>query len=60
MKSERPTWNDQLQTQKANDPPGRVLVGDAEWSAEADEVLPVGAPVRVLARRNLTLRVTRA
>ena len=37
--------------------PGRVLVGDAEWTAEADETLVPGTKVRVVARRNLTLRV---
>ena len=37
--------------------PGRVLVGDAEWTAEAGETLVPGTKVRVVARRNLTLRV---
>ena len=43
----------------AIEPPahGRVLVGDAEWDAEADVPLAAGTAVRVVARRNLTLRV---
>ncbi len=41
------------------DLPGRVLVGDAEWTAEAGETLAPGTKVRVVARRNLTLRVER-
>ncbi len=39
---------------------GRVVVGDAEWNADADEALPVGTKVRVVSRRNLTLDVKRA
>lgn len=37
--------------------PGRVLVGDAEWTATAAESLAAGAAVRVVAQRNLTLTV---
>ena len=37
--------------------PGRVLVGDAEWTAAAAESLEPGAAVRVVAQRNLTLTV---
>lgn len=40
------------------DMPGRVMLGDAEWNAEADgESIPEGAKVRVVSRRNLTLCV---
>ena len=39
--------------------PGRVLVGDAEWSAEAGEYIPVGTKVRILSRKNITLTVKR-
>ena len=35
--------------------PGRVLVGDAEWTAAAAESLEPGAAVRVVAHRTLTL-----
>ena len=37
--------------------PGRVLIGDAEWNAEADAPLAVGTAVRVVSQENLTLRV---
>ena len=37
--------------------PGRVMVGDAEWNAEADASIAVGTPVRVVAQANLTLTV---
>ena len=37
--------------------PGRVLVGDAEWNAEAKEAIPAGADVRVVGQANLTLTV---
>ena len=37
--------------------PGRVLLGDAEWSAEADERIEAGATVKVVAQHNLTMRV---
>lgn len=37
--------------------PGRVMIGDAEWNAEADATIAVGAAVRVVAQSNLTLTV---
>ena len=37
--------------------PGRVLIGDAEWSAAADMPLAAGADVRVVAQDNLTMKV---
>lgn len=37
--------------------PGRVMVGDAEWSARADEPLEAGDEVTVTAQDNLTLAV---
>ena len=37
--------------------PGRVMVGDAEWAAEADTAVEVGANVRVVAQNNLTMKV---
>ena len=40
--------------------PGRVMVGDAEWTAEADTGLEAGASVRVVAQRNLTMKVAPA
>jgi membrane protein implicated in regulation of membrane protease activity len=39
------------------DVPGRVLVGDAQWTASAGADLPEGATVKVVARKNLTLCV---
>ena len=44
---------------EAIEPPltGRVMIGDAEWTAAADTAIPVGATVKVLARDNLTMRV---
>lgn len=36
---------------------GRVMVGDAEWSAEADAPVEAGANVRVIAQNNLTIKV---
>ena len=41
----------------APDLPGRVVVGDAEWDAIAAAPIAVGARVKVLSRRNLTLTV---
>ena len=38
--------------------PGRVEIGDAEWSAECDVALAEGREVRVVEQRNLTMRVT--
>ena len=37
--------------------PGRVLVGDAEWTASADAPIDVGVEVKVVAQKNLTLTV---
>lgn len=39
--------------------PGRICVGDAEWTATADETIPVGEKVTVISRCNLTLSVKR-
>lgn len=36
---------------------GRVLLGDAEWTATADAPIPSGADVTVVAQRNLTMAV---
>lgn len=36
---------------------GRVLIGDAEWSAVADAPIAAGADVRVVAQANLTMKV---
>ena len=43
----------------AIEPPlaGRVMIGDAEWNAEADTPLAAGMTVRVVSERNLTLKV---
>ena len=37
--------------------PGRILLGDAEWTASATEWLAPGTEVRVVAQRNLTMSV---
>ena len=37
--------------------PGRILLGDAEWSAACAERLEPGAEVRVVGQDNLTLKV---
>lgn len=37
--------------------PGRVMVGDAEWSATADAPIPVGTDVKVVSQKNLTIKV---
>ncbi len=37
--------------------PGRILLGDAEWSASAAEQIELDTEVRVVAQRNLTLSV---
>ena len=49
------------QVTTAINPPlaGRILLGDAEWTAEADEPIAVGASVKVVAQQNLTMRVVR-
>jgi len=36
---------------------GRVMLGDAEWTAEADSQIAVGVDVRVVSQRNLTMKV---
>jgi len=36
---------------------GRVMIGDAEWTAEADEPIEAGLPVVVVSQENLTLKV---
>lgn len=47
---------------EAIEPPlaGRAMIGDSEWSATADEAIPVGTNVRVIAQSNLTMKVERA
>ena len=44
---------------EAIEPPlaGRVLVGDAEWTAVAESPIAVGATVKVVSQNNLTLKV---
>ena len=37
--------------------PGRVMIGDAEWTAAADVPLAVGTNVKVVAQTNLTMKV---
>ena len=37
--------------------PGRVMVGDSEWSAVADAPIPAGADVKVVSQKNLTIKV---
>ena len=46
----------------AIDPPltGRVVIGDAEWTAEADVPIPAGATVTVVSQNNLTMKVKEA
>ena len=43
----------------AIEPPktGRVMIGDAEWTAEADTPVAVGADVKVVSQNNLTMKV---
>ena len=43
----------------AIEPPktGRVMLGDAEWTAAADAEIAVGADVRVVSQDNLTMKV---
>ncbi len=36
---------------------GRVMVGDAEWTATADRPIAIGASVRVVSQDNLTMKV---
>ena len=40
--------------------PGRVMIGDAEWTAESDVALATGREVRVVSQKNLTMRVVPA
>ena len=49
------------QVTTAINPPlaGRILLGDAEWTADADEPIDVGANVKVIAQQNLTMKVAR-
>ncbi len=37
--------------------PGRIVLGDSEWSATAGEPVDPGVEVRVVSRDNLTMRV---
>jgi len=36
---------------------GRVLIGDAEWTAQSDSALEQGAQVKVVEQHNLTMKV---
>ncbi len=36
---------------------GRVMIGDAEWTAEADTPVPEGADVKVISQNNITMKV---
>ena len=36
---------------------GRVMLGDAEWTAESERPIEAGANVRVVAQQNLTMKV---
>lgn len=36
---------------------GRVMLGDAEWTASADAPVPAGADVKVVSQENLTMKV---
>lgn len=44
---------------EAINPPltGRVMLGDAEWTAVADVAIQAGSDVRVVAQNNLTVKV---
>ena len=44
---------------EAINPPltGRVEIGDAEWTASAESLIPVGATVEVISQDNLTMKV---
>ena len=44
---------------EAVEPPktGRVLIGDAEWTATADAPLAAGTDVQIVAQQNLTMKV---
>lgn len=43
----------------AIEPPltGRVMIGDAEWTAAADLTIPAGETVKVISQNNLTMKV---
>ena len=47
------------ETVKAIEPPhaGRVLVGDAEWTAVADRPIAAGREIKVVSQNNITLKV---
>jgi len=36
---------------------GRVMIGDAEWTAASDRPIAAGADVKVVAQENLTMKV---
>ena len=36
---------------------GRVMIGDAEWTASADAAIAAGATVEVISQNNLTMKV---
>lgn len=36
---------------------GRVMIGDAEWTASADEPLAAGTTIEVISQNNLTMKV---
>ncbi len=36
---------------------GRIMIGDAEWSATADNEIGVGVVVKVVSQKNLTMKV---
>ena len=40
-----------------SDVPGRIMLGDAEWTATSAKRLDVGTEVKVVSQDNLTLRV---
>ena len=44
---------------EAIEPPrtGRVMLGDAEWTATADAPITVGTDVKVISQNNLTMKV---
>ena len=40
--------------------PGKVELNGADWTAEAEEPIPAGAPVTIVARKGLVLTVRKA
>lgn len=44
---------------QAIEPPltGRVMIGDSEWTAEADAPIAAGMTVKVISQNNLTMKV---